>query len=205
MCAYPMFREMRAGVKDQAELIAISGAGRVDLTYGSDQETEKAYQQYVSGWMFGSFGLRPALGRVFTENDDLTPGAHPYAVLSYEYWKRRFAEDPAVLGRTFRTGSDVYEIIGAAEGPFTGTEPGRATDIFLPTMMMKNNAIVRSDYQWFRIFAQLGTGVNAARIGAELRPIFQTFVDERAKVSVGNPSEATLVRQQDLVMSPAPA
>ena len=145
---YPMFRQMRAQVKDQAELIAVSGADHIDLTYGSDQETEKAYQQYVSGWMFQSFGIRSALGRVFTENDDLTPGAHPYAVLSYDYWKRRFAEDPKVVGRTFRTGNEVYQIVGVAEGPFTGTEPGTVTDIFLPTMMMKNNAIVRSDYQW---------------------------------------------------------
>jgi len=202
---YPLFRQMRAQVKGQAELIAVSGADRIDLTYGSDQETEKAYQQYVSGWMFHSFGIQPALGRVFSEDDDLTPGAHPYAVLSYEYWKGRFAEDPAVLGRTFRTGSDVYQIIGVAEGPFTGTEPGRATDIFLPTMMMKNNAILRSDYQWFRIFAQLGTGVNAARIGEELRPTFRAFAEERAKVSFGNPEVATLLRQQKLVMNPAPA
>jgi len=202
---YPLFRQMRARVKGQAELMAISGADRIDLTYASDQEIEKAYQQYVSGWMFHSFDIRPALGRVFTENDDVTPGAHPYAVLSYDYWKQRFSEDPSVVGRTFRTGSDVYQIIGVAGKAFTGTEPGRATDIFLPTMMMKNNGIVRSDYQWFRIFAQLGTGVNPARIDAELRPIFQAFVDQRAKVSVGNPREATLVRQQNLVMNPAPA
>ncbi len=196
---YPLFRQMRAVVKDQADLIAISPANRIDLTYTSDQETENAYQQYVSGWMFSSFGIRPALGRVFTEADDLTPGAHPYAVLSYEYWRRRFAEDPAVLGRTFRTGSEVYQIIGVAEGPFTGTEPGMAADIFLPTMMMKNNATVRSDYQWFRIFAQLGTGVNAARIGEELQPIFRAFVEERAKVVV-NP-----ITDQKLRVNPAPA
>ncbi len=202
---YPLFRKMRAVVKGQAELIAISSADRIDLTYASDQETEKAYQQHVSGWMFHAFGIRPALGRVFTENDDLTPGAHPYAVLSYEYWKRRFAEDPAVLGRTFRTGNDVYQIIGVAQGPFTGTEPGKATDIFVPTMMMKNNAIVRSDYQWFRIFAQLEPGANAAIIGEELRPIFQAFNDERAKVSVGNPAMTALLRQQKLMLNPAPA
>src|ERR1019366_6181151 len=112
----------------------------IDLTYGADQETEKAYQQYVSGWMFHSFGIRSALGRVFTENDDLTPGAHPYAVLSYDYWKRRFAENPKVVGRTFRTGNRVYQIVGVAAVTFTGTEPVRVTDIFLPTMMMKNNA-----------------------------------------------------------------
>ena len=66
----------------QAELIAISFADRRDLTYASDQEVEKAEVQFVSGWMFDSFGLRPALGRMFTENDDRTPGAHQVAVLS---------------------------------------------------------------------------------------------------------------------------
>src|SRR5215469_1630488 len=196
---YPLFRQMRARVKGQAELIAVSGTDRIDLTYGADQETEKAYQQYVSGWMFHSFGIQPALGRVFAENDDLTPGAHPYAVLSYEYWKRRFAQDPAVLGRTFRTGSDVYEIIGVAEGPFTGTEPGRATDIFLPTMMLQNNAVVRSDYQTIRIFVELGTGVSAAQTVEKVRPVFRAFVEERAKVVV-NP-----IRDQKLVANPAPA
>jgi predicted permease len=197
---YPMFRQMRAQVKDQAELIAASSADHIDLTYGSDQETEKAYQQYVSGWMFQSFGIRSALGRVFTENDDLTPGAHPYAVLSYDYWKRRFAEDPKVVGRTFRTGNEVYQIVGVAEGPFTGTEPGTVTDIFLPTMMMKNNAIVRSDYQWILTLVHLRPGVSVPLVREKLRPVFQAFVEERAKVSAVNP-----IRDQRLEVNHASA
>jgi putative ABC transport system permease protein len=92
--AYPNFRLMRAAVKDQAELIAISYAERMDLTYKSDHEMEKAYLQYVSGWMFSSFGLRPTLGRLLTEDDDLKPRTHPYAVLSHDYWTRRFARGP---------------------------------------------------------------------------------------------------------------
>ena len=44
-CSYPMFRKWRATVKDDAELIAISYAEREDLTYGSDEQTEKAYLQ----------------------------------------------------------------------------------------------------------------------------------------------------------------
>ncbi len=63
-CSYPMFQQMRATVKGQAELMAVSYAERIDLTYRTDQEMEKAYQQFVSGWMFNSFGLRPALGRL---------------------------------------------------------------------------------------------------------------------------------------------
>jgi predicted permease len=190
---YPLFRQMRALVRDQAELIAISYADHIDLTYAADLETERAYQQYVSGWMFQSFGIRPALGRVFTENDDLTPGAHPYAVLSYNYWKRRFAGDSAVVGRTFRTGNSVYQIIGVAEERFVGTEPGMVTDIFIPTMMMKNNGISRSDYQWFRTFAQLKPGVRVPLVIERLRPAFRAFVEERAKVSVGPRLDQRLV------------
>jgi len=42
-CSYPMFRQLRAAVKDQAESVAVSYAERIDLTYGRDEETEKAY------------------------------------------------------------------------------------------------------------------------------------------------------------------
>src|SRR5581483_2842621 len=89
-CSYPMFLRMRAAVKDQAEAIAISMYnGPADLTYRSDQDMERVNLQYVSGWMFDTFGLRPAAGRLLTANDDSAPGAHPYAVLSYDYWTRR--------------------------------------------------------------------------------------------------------------------
>src|SRR5438067_7611670 len=73
-CSYPMFRQMRAAVKDQAESVAVSYAERIDLTYGRDQEMERAYRQFVSGWIFDTFGLKPALGRLLTADDDTTPG-----------------------------------------------------------------------------------------------------------------------------------
>lgn len=205
-CAYPMFRQMRALVKDHAELIAISGAGRIDLTFGSEVDTEKANQQYVSGWMFHSFGVRPALGRVFTEADDLTPGAHPYAVISHEYWRRRFGADPKIIGRSFRTGNDSYQIVGVAEAPFTGTEPGTVTDIFIPTMMRKNNAIVRSDYRWFRTFLKLKPGLSIAPVNEKLNVAFRLFLEESVKEFAGMPPrERDGYLNQKLLVSPAPA
>src|SRR4051812_3256553 len=80
---YPLFRELRDGVKNEATLIAISDSDRIDITYGADLDMEKAYRQYVSGSMFSVFGIPPAAGRLLTPNDDLKPGAHPYAVISY--------------------------------------------------------------------------------------------------------------------------
>jgi predicted permease len=177
--AYPVFQQMRAAVKDQAELIAISYAERTDLTYRSDQEMERAYLQYVSGWMFDSFGLRPALGRLFSESDDLQPGGHPYAVLSHEYWTRRFGQDPKVLGRTFRVSDRLYEIIGVSEARFTGTEPGTMVDVFLPTMM--NRSVGQSGVTWHRTLAMLKPGVAIEPLRARLDGISLAFEQDRAK------------------------
>jgi predicted permease len=177
--AYPSFRLMRAAVKDKAELIAVSYAGRTDLTYKSDQEMEKAYMQCVSGSMFGSFGLRPAAGRLLTENDDLKPGAHPVAVISYDYWTRRFARDPKVVGRTFRMGPRLYEIVGIVEPPFTGTETGTVTDLFIPTMM--HPGATADDWTWHRTLVQLRPGVAIAPVRAKLDAVSRAFEDERAK------------------------
>ena len=181
--AYPAFRLMRAAVKDQAELIALSYAERTDLTYGSDEEMEKAHVQYVSGWMFNALGLQPALGRLFTERDDITPGAHPYAVISYDYWSRRFGKDTNVVGRTFRMDSNLFQIVGVAPQPFTGTEPGTMIDIFVPTMM--NRSVERADSTWMRTIARLKPGIAIAPVREELNATSLAFERERAKTFAG--------------------
>jgi predicted permease len=202
--AYPAFHLMRDAVKDQAELLAISFAERMDVTYKSDQEMEKPYLQYVSGWMFGQFGLRPALGRLFTENDDLQPGAHPYAVLSYDYWKRRFALDAKVVGRTFRMGDRLYEIVGVGPESFTGTETGTVTDIFVPTMM--HAGATRSDWTWMRALARLKPGVAVEPVRQKLHATSQAFEEERAKGFSGITSQRIAAfLAQTLMLEPAAA
>jgi predicted permease len=200
--AYPAFQQMRAAVKDRAELIAISYAERMDLTYRSDQEMEKAYLQYVSGGMFSSFGLRPALGRLLTENDNLKPGAHPYAVLSYDYWTRRFGRDPKVVGRAFRMGNRLYEIVGVAPERFTGTETGTVIDIFVPTMM--HPGVVQDDWTWHRTLARLKPGVAVEPVRAKLDATSRAFEQERAKGFTGMTKEnIDKALPQTLLLEPA--
>ena len=181
--AYPDFQRMRDAAKGEAELIAISYYERVDVTYGSDQNMEKAYLQYVSGSMFSSFGLRPAAGRLLTEDDDLKPHAHPYAVLSYDYWKHRFGGDPRVIGRTFQMGNDLYEIVGVGPQPFTGTEPGTIIDIIVPTMM--HPGAVRPDWTWMRTLARVNPGVALEPLRAKLDATSRAFEEDRGKGFAG--------------------
>jgi predicted permease len=202
--AAPAFYLMRAATRDQADLIAVSYFERTDLTYGSDEEMEKAYLQYVSGWMFDALGLRPALGRLFTERDDQQPGANPVAVISYDYWARRFGRDPKVLGRTFHLGNNIYEIVGVGPEPFTGTETGTVTDVFIPTMM--NPSVLRKDSSWLRTLVLVKPGVAVIPLGQKLDSISKAFEVERAKGFTGMPkSKINFMLNQIVSMDPAAA
>ena len=153
----PDFKLMRDAVKDQADLIAVSGADRADITWSTDDDVERAHVVYVSGNMFPLFGLEPALGRLLYASDDRGLGAGPYAVLSWDYWNHRFGRDPHVLGRPLHIGDQTFEIIGVGPRDFTGTEKGTVTDIFLPLGM---NSIANEDRaDWHRIFVMLKPGV----------------------------------------------
>ena len=87
----------------------------------------------------------------------MTPGGHPVAVISYDYWTRRFARDPNVIGRSFRIGRQPFEIVGVAPKGFTGTEPGRMADLFVPAMM-NAQALNAPGWSWFRIWVRPNAG-----------------------------------------------
>jgi predicted permease len=201
---YPLFELMRDAAKGQAELLAFSNSASTDLTFRSDAEMEKARVQYVSGRMFGSFGLRPSAGRLLTENDDLRPGAHPYAVLSWDYWKRRFGQDPSVVGRTFRMGDSLFQIVGVGPEPFTGTETGTITDIFIPTMM--HSGVRRNDWTWMRTLARVNPGVALEPLRARLDATSHAFEAERAKGFTGMPKDSVArYLDQKVELEPAAA
>ena len=202
--AYPDFALMRDAAKGQAQLFAVSYEERTDLTYKSDQEMEKAHVNYVSGDMFSAFGIKPALGRLITPDDDATPGAHPVAVLSYDYWTRRFQNDPNVLGKTFHLGKNIFQIVGVSNPPFTGVEPGVMSEIVVPTMM--NNSVTRGDSTWHRTFAILQPGVAVEPLRAKLDAISRAFETERSKSWVNEPpEEVARFLQQTLLFHSATA
>jgi len=204
----PDFKVMRDAVNDQADLIAISGADRTDITWSTDDDMEKAHVVYASGNMFPLFGLDPALGRLLSPADDRSFGASPYAVLSWDYWDHRFGRDPNVLGRSVHIDGQTFEIIGVGPRDFTGTETGTVTDIFLPVSM--SSIATQDGYTWHRVFLMLKSGVNPATALEPLRQhlsaVSHTFEAQCAACFRGVP-QATIDRLLDkkLVFHPAGA
>jgi len=177
--SYPLFEHARDATKDEAEVAAASTMNHIDLTYGSDAETEKAYRQWVSGELFSMLGLKPMMGRLLAEGDDSVVGKSPYAVISYDYWQRRFERDPKIVGRTFRMGDKVYEIVGVAPKGFTGTEPGTITDIFAPAKM--DPYVLRRDLFHLRMFVRPKAGVNVKVLADKMNAAYQQWETERMK------------------------
>jgi putative ABC transport system permease protein len=178
--AYPLYRELRDAVVSQADLMGISYASRIDVSYSGGQDMEKATRQYVSGNALGGLGIRPALGRLIVPADDLKPGAHPLAVISYSYWTSRFGRDPGVIGKRLHIGDDPFEIIGVTAEGFTGVETGSITDLFVP-MAMNTRSIEEAGWNWFRIWMRPRPGHSAESVRDRLQAVFSAHRRERVK------------------------
>jgi predicted permease len=168
---YPTFRQYRELLDTRADVMLVGSAVQVDARISGADEPERIFRQYVSGNVFGTFGLQPALGRLIGEGDDRTPGGHPVAVISHGLWTSRFNRRADVIGDTIHFGSQRFEIIGVAPQSFTGTEPGRLTDVFIPSMMA-GAALTSPGWSWFRIWVRPREGTTAGEVQQMLQTRF---------------------------------
>jgi predicted permease len=133
----PLYKEFVANSEVFSSLAASSSLfARVRIEQnGKDSGPEKATARIVSGNMFETLGVPAALGRTFIADDDKAPGSDPYTVISYAYWRRRFNEDPLILGKTIRVNGFPLTIIGVAPRGFDGEVVGDMVDFWVPLMM----------------------------------------------------------------------
>jgi predicted permease len=177
--SYPLFLEMRDAVKQDADLVDAEYSYRMDLTYGSYQQTEQATFGPVSGEFFEKMGMQPAMGRLIVADDDVMGAPRAVAVLSYAYWKKRFNGDAQVVGHTFRMSDVLYQIVGIAPKGYTGTEPGTMADVFMPALM-DPSARERSAFDQY-IFLRPARGANLETLRSKLDAVFHHYEHERSK------------------------
>ena len=146
---------------------------------GSPEPT--ADGQLVSGNYFSLLGVSPIAGRAIAPEDDLVPNGHPVAMISYGYWKRRFAMSPAVIGRDITISGTRFTIIGVTPPEFFGVQVGTSPNLFLPVMMqptampdlenLLDQPILYST--WLQVVSRIAPGATAAQAIAELEPAYQ--------------------------------
>ena len=116
--------------------------------------------------LFSTLGIQPALGRVFTAEDD-RPGANLTVVLSWSFFRRRFNADPSILGKTIRLNARPYTVIGVLPSWFTYPDP--QIQLWVPFQIDTGLESLRSHYNHIgNVVARLKPQVSAERAMQEI-------------------------------------
>ncbi|HEV8042229.1 MAG TPA: ABC transporter permease [Bryobacteraceae bacterium] len=180
--SYPMYEDFR----DHAQVFSgIFCRWETSLSVSSGGKTERLDGELVSGTYFPVLGVGAALGRVFTPDDDKTPGGHPFAVISYRYWVSRFGAKPDVIGKKLLVDGYPFTIVGVSQAGFDGTDPGSSPQIRIPIMMEAQIDPQFAQYysfknrrtRWVNAFGRLKSGVSMAQAKAGLQPLFHQILE----------------------------
>jgi len=145
---------------------------RTDFSVAREGQAEVAEGQLLSGGCFNTLGVRPALGRLFDDDDDRHGEARPVAVISYRFWLRHFGGDAHVIGRSLDVRGLAVTIVGVTPAGFDGLEPGRTVDVSLPLSLQPSigsgRLLSSPRIRWLRLIGRLSPGITRERATAEL-------------------------------------
>src|SRR5262245_57710359 len=184
--SYPLVERFNRNNHSLTGLIAASSVNRMRLTEpGADGQIELIQTGRVSGNFFSELGVGAVAGRTLTDDDDKPAGAQPVAVISYNYWKRRFGLDPGVVGRKITLDNFPFTIVGVAPPGFFGFEVGSGPDLWWPIRMTPqvipgSQVLNESDTRWLFVMARLKPGINVEQARAERAAAFRQELNEIA-------------------------
>jgi predicted permease len=168
--AYGEFEEIR----DRSQ--SFSGVFAFDTTRflaSFNGQTDFVWGQCVSANFYSILGVNPILGREFTEQED-QPGQPATVVISYDYWKRKFALDPSVVGNNVVLKKIPFRIVGVAPPSFRGIELGDSVDIWMPMAYWPQVRL--SDHLSVGIMGRLKPDIRDEQSAAELTVLDRDYV-----------------------------
>ncbi|MGH9662966.1 MAG: ABC transporter permease, partial [Bryobacteraceae bacterium] len=184
--APPEFLAYRGRTRAFSEVAGYEREG-FDLTGDGEPEHLSACRTTAS--LFSVLGIPPLIGRTFTPEEE-RPGAAQVAVLSFRYWKRRYAEDPRVLGSFIRLNERAYQIIGVMPRgftfPSTDATPGEPPSLWTPLSFTAAQAMDWASSFDTSIIARLRDGVTLPQARDDVRRVAAQFQREHADIYSGN-------------------
>jgi len=176
---YPCFERFRDQNQSFSGLAAFTSQ---NPKLNIDGQVEEVPGQFVSGNYFSLLGVNAVLGRTLSPSDDSVPGRGGQdglvAVISYNYWTRRFGQRPEVIGKVIRFGNFPVTIIGVTPPDFYGLFPGREVNISLPISIEGAEMLAERTSWWFRAVGRLKPGGSVELARAELDTVFQSYMNE---------------------------
>ncbi|HYB95271.1 MAG TPA: ABC transporter permease [Vicinamibacterales bacterium] len=206
--SYPMFRDLE---RVQDGFTGIAAHRNFGGSVGYQGTSLAADGLLVSGSYFPVLGLTPAIGRLLTPDDDKTVGAHFVTVISYDYWRERFALNPAILNETVIVNGQGLTVVGVTPRGFNGTTLGYIPDLYVPITMRGlmspgfNGFENRRQY-WAYLFGRLKPGVSIEQATVAINGPYSAILNEVEAPLQKGMSEATMkqFRAKQITTEPGP-
>ena len=123
-------------IRDHNESFSgLIGSAFVNVSFGKGKNAERMMAELVTGNYFQVLEVGARLGRTLQPSDDIAPGQHPIAVISHALWRRVYAEDHDIIGRTIHINGYPLTVVGVADPTFHGTVVSFDVEVFVPVMM----------------------------------------------------------------------
>src|SRR5438067_11325469 len=184
----PVFEQLRQDHRVFSDLMAFVplSAGKIGIRFGDDLQQGRG--DMVSGNFFRGLGVRSALGRTFTVDDEKNHAQ--VAILSYSYWVTRLGRDPNVIGKTVYIKAVPFTIVGVAAPGFTGLERKTAVDLWIPFQdradlkpwgaSPQDKVAMYGSPDWFflMMIGRLNPGITQEQALAQINPIYRSVVEQ---------------------------
>jgi predicted permease len=214
LLTYAEYRELQQRTHSFVSLMASQSATtNVQARIAGSDEPEKMTVRLVTASFFSTLGVPAAIGRTFVADDDKTEGAAPYAVISHEFWQRRFGGRADIVGQTIALRGGVFSVIGVAPPAFYGETVGVRPDAWLP-LIMQAVVLPGRDYlhekpgdtekvMWLHAFGRLRPGVTLDAAQADANLVFQQSMAAYYATGAWPEDERRRLLQQHLKLAPA--
>jgi predicted permease len=151
----------------------LAGVASFNPSFADSGRPERVQGVRMSASAFAMLAVRPLLGRTLIAEDDRN-GARGVVLISYGLWSRRYARDPAVIGRPVNLNGETREIVGVLPASFA--LPNLDTEIVVPLQPDGDpRRNVRNSVNFLRMVGRLKPNVTAQQANAELEAIRQNL------------------------------
>ncbi len=213
LMSYPICRDLEQQ-KQFFDGVLCRAPTTINLTIhlSTGGEARPTAAEVVSGTYFSVLGVNPALGRLFTNDDDQVPGASPVVVLSYDFWKNQLGHSPDIVGQKVLVNNYPMTVVGVAAAPFRGIDVGEVPSLWIPATMSAQafpgfkDMLDRRTF-WMQILGRLRSGVSLVQARAGLQPWFSAMLKEdtrRAEFPMVTREEMRNFLASTLEITPAP-
>ncbi len=170
--SYPDYKDL---LNRSSSLDGIAAVSLNPFRLDAVDQSQQILGESISGNYFKVLGIEAFKGRTISAQDD-APGSRAVALISHQFWTQRFADDPAITGKTIRLNGSVHDVIGVMDSNFNGTFAGARIDVWVP--LLSSESTMMSAWQNDRakpavqLLGRLKENVSIEQADAELVAIY---------------------------------